>query len=80
MLVLYVSRKEQSMNLQPLFAPAVLIRLTDDLNGFVCTVHRGWFHRTSEFAIESRPAQFLESDQSPARTYLVLDDGEIREG
>jgi hypothetical protein len=49
------------MNFKACFAPEVRIRLTNDLNGLVCTVQRGWFHtKSNEFAIESRPAQSLE--------------------
>jgi hypothetical protein len=49
------------MNFKARFAPGVRIRLTNELNGFVCTVQRGWFRtKSNEFAIESRPAQSLE--------------------
>jgi hypothetical protein len=33
------------MNFKPFFAPEVDIRLTEDLNGFVCTVQRNWFRK-----------------------------------
>jgi hypothetical protein len=38
------------MNFKAFFAPEVGIRLTEDLNGFVCTVRRGLFRKeSSEF-------------------------------
>ena len=49
------------MNFKPPFATEVRIRLTDSLNGFVCSVQRGWLYQTSdEFAIEPSPVQSLE--------------------
>jgi hypothetical protein len=49
------------MNFKAPFAPEVRIRLTNDLNGLVCTVQRGWFHtKCDEFAIKFRRGQSLE--------------------
>jgi len=40
------------MNFKSFFAPEVDIRLTEDLNGFVCTVRRGVFRKKSiEFSL-----------------------------
>ncbi|MBZ5635606.1 MAG: hypothetical protein LAO55_20970 [Acidobacteriia bacterium] len=35
------------MNFETFFAPKIDIRLTEDLNGFVCTVRRGLFRKDS---------------------------------
>ena len=49
------------MNVKAFFAPEVRIRLTDDLNGLVCTTQRGRFLKKSEeFAVGSAPAQTME--------------------
>ena len=47
MAVLYRLVEETSMNFKSFFAPKVAIRLTEDLNGFVCTVRRGVFRKES---------------------------------
>jgi hypothetical protein len=41
------------MNIKTFFAPEVGIRLTEDLNGFVCTVRRSFFREEStEFTLD----------------------------
>jgi len=47
MAVRYRPVEETSMNFKSFFAPKVGIRLTEDLNGFVCTVRRGVFRKES---------------------------------
>lgn len=48
------------MNFKTLFAPEVSIRLTDDLNGFVCSVGHGLFRKESEFVFDSNLESLLE--------------------
>jgi len=48
------------MNFKTLFAPEVSIRLTDDLNGFVCTIGHGLFRKESEFVFDPNLDSLLE--------------------
>jgi hypothetical protein len=45
--VLYGRVEGMSMNFKTFFAPEVGIRLTEDLDGFVCTVRRRLFRKES---------------------------------
>ena len=49
------------MNFKAFFAPEVGIRLTEDLNGFVCTVRRGLFRKeSSECVFDPNPDSLPE--------------------
>ena len=48
------------MNFKAPFVCEVRIRLTDDLNGFVCTVQPGWFRRKSQEVVADPLAQSLK--------------------
>ena len=48
------------MSLRALFPPEVCIRLTDDLDGLVCTIRHGWFSKSDEYAVEPHPAAQME--------------------
>ncbi len=59
------------MDFKTFFAPEIGIRLTEDLDGFVCTVRRGLFRRDST-TFSLAPDHRFSSEALAHRSYPVV--------